>query len=499
MNYTYTTDTILGREQDRPFNAVVNQYAMFNERPSVMFDSNAIHSSPILSEETNPLMLIHPMNPIPTNQHFQHPWNPLHDDYSTHHHVAPSERGIAGFVSKLYQCLQSPESNQKYARWCQHEGKDMFVIDCIPEFTEIVLPRLFKHCKFASFVRQLNIYGFQRDTDARKSKDTKEKESCRWYHPCFKPNRRDLFHMIRRKATRYSRKSKAKASMSEEDPETILNVGFGDDESVEMDQDNMVLIVRDDHTRRSSSISSVNTMLPTLNYSTSQLQPGFSTSSEPPISASPTTSPSLVHHLSLESPSFQSDEDILSSFSPQDFRLQFYQMRQKHEQERKEYEGQLQKAFVQIDEQKLHIQQLEEALGFTKHSVKPTTGGYIDTCPTMPSFQLPQHRMVYSKSIIRPDNFYFQDKNDLLLSSPPLVPSNHPSPAGSWHPHVNYVDYHRNSLDEATNGIVTAGSSTVENMVKADELKSATMAYIDSKEKRGSLDVHPTMGFADYM
>ncbi|KAI8365477.1 HSF-type DNA-binding-domain-containing protein [Choanephora cucurbitarum] len=489
MNYTYTTDTILGREQDRPstFNAVVNQYAMFNERPSVMFDSNAIHSSPILSEENNPLMLIHPMNPIPTNQHFQHPWNPLHDEYPTHvasHHVAPSERGIAGFVSKLYQCLQSPESNQKYARWCQHEGKDMFVIDCIPEFTEIVLPRLFKHCKFASFVRQLNIYGFQRDTDARKSKDTKEKESCRWYHPCFKPNRRDLFHMIRRKATRYSRKSKAKASLSEEDPETILNVGSGDDESVEMDQDNMVLIVRDDHTRRSSSISSVNS---------------FSTSE--PVSA--TTSPNLIHHLSsLASPHFQlqSDEDILNPlFQPQDYRLQYYQMKQKHEQERKEYEGQLQKAFIQIDEQKLHIQQLEEALGFTKHSVKPTTGGYMDTCTTMPSFQLPQHRMVYNKSIIRPDNFYFQDKNDLLLSSPPLVPSNHPSPSGSWHPHVKYVDYHRNSLDEATNGIVTAGSSTADTMVKADELKSATMAYIDSKEKRGSLDVHHTMSFADYM
>ncbi|KAI9492715.1 hypothetical protein BDB00DRAFT_422018 [Zychaea mexicana] len=71
--------------------------------------------------------------------------------------VNHSERGIAGFVSKLYQSLQAPDDGQKYARWCKHDGKDMFIIECIPKFTEVVLPRLFKHCKFASFVRQLNV------------------------------------------------------------------------------------------------------------------------------------------------------------------------------------------------------------------------------------------------------------------------------------------------------------------------------------------------------
>lgn len=66
------------------------------------------------------------------------------------------ERGIAGFVSKLYQytsslfsisdrisnsfpsfffffknrCLQDNE--QSYARWCKHNGIDMFIIDNIP-------------------------------------------------------------------------------------------------------------------------------------------------------------------------------------------------------------------------------------------------------------------------------------------------------------------------------------------------------------------------------
>ncbi|KAG1143828.1 hypothetical protein G6F37_005417 [Rhizopus arrhizus] len=112
-----------------------------------------------------------------------------------------SERGVAGFVSKLYQCLQDKEQN--YVRWCKHKGIDMFVIDCIPEFTEVVLPKLFKHCKFASF-----IYGFQRDTDARKSKDSHGRDRCRWYHTHFRPGQPDLFHLIRRKPPRYSRGKK---------------------------------------------------------------------------------------------------------------------------------------------------------------------------------------------------------------------------------------------------------------------------------------------------
>ncbi|KAI9283181.1 HSF-type DNA-binding-domain-containing protein [Sporodiniella umbellata] len=126
------------------------------------------------------------------------------------------ERSVAGFVAKLYQCLQS--NDQHYVRWCKHNGIDMFVIDCIPEFTQIVLPKLFKHCKFASFVRQLNIYGFQRDTDARKSKDCKGRDRCRWYHTYFKPNRGDLFHLIHRKPPRYSRgKRQKKETDAEED------------------------------------------------------------------------------------------------------------------------------------------------------------------------------------------------------------------------------------------------------------------------------------------
>ncbi|ORZ20218.1 hypothetical protein BCR42DRAFT_203807 [Absidia repens] len=75
------------------------------------------------------------------------------------------------------------------------------------------------------------IYGFQRDTDARKSKDTKDKETCRWHHPYFLPGRRDLFHLIRRKATQNSRRKRIQQVVEEEDPETIVNMDSGDDYS----------------------------------------------------------------------------------------------------------------------------------------------------------------------------------------------------------------------------------------------------------------------------
>lgn len=39
---------------------------------------------------------------------------------------------------------------------------DCFVVKDMNEFTQSVLPRIFKHSNFASFVRQLNKYGFHK-------------------------------------------------------------------------------------------------------------------------------------------------------------------------------------------------------------------------------------------------------------------------------------------------------------------------------------------------
>ena len=39
---------------------------------------------------------------------------------------------------------------------------DCFVIKELDQFTRVVIPRMFKHSNFSSFVRQLNKYGFHK-------------------------------------------------------------------------------------------------------------------------------------------------------------------------------------------------------------------------------------------------------------------------------------------------------------------------------------------------
>ncbi|KAG0958492.1 hypothetical protein G6F60_011423 [Rhizopus arrhizus] len=247
-----------------------------------------------------------------------------------------SQRGIAGFVSKLYQCLQVPENEQKYARWCKHQGRDMFIIECIPEFTEIVLPRLFKHCKFPSFVRQLNIYGFQRDTDARKSKDSKDKESCRWYHPYFRPGRRDLFHLIRRKATRYTRRRKIKQEKEEttvKTAEEVVEEIIGEEDE-EVEEDPETILKMDDDEEDEIVLDSQQPVI--QEYNTDDLKPTTQLSEE------------QQRHMA--------------------FRL--YQERQRYEKVQDYYTEQLKAAHSKIKEQQLLIQRLEAL-------IKPKAENYM--------------------------------------------------------------------------------------------------------------------------
>ena len=55
--------------------------------------------------------------------------------------------------------LEDP-SFQPVVSWGPHG--DCFVVKDMNEFTKSILPRMFKHSNFASFVRQLNKYDFHK-------------------------------------------------------------------------------------------------------------------------------------------------------------------------------------------------------------------------------------------------------------------------------------------------------------------------------------------------
>jgi hypothetical protein len=76
--------------------------------------------------------------------------------------------------------------------WCDHG--ETFVIKDADKFAEVIIPTAFKHSKFASFVRQLNFYGF------RKVRPDAVSQAHWWEfrHPYFKRDEPELIAKIKK-------------------------------------------------------------------------------------------------------------------------------------------------------------------------------------------------------------------------------------------------------------------------------------------------------------
>ncbi|XP_010918529.1 heat stress transcription factor B-4d-like [Elaeis guineensis] len=95
-------------------------------------------------------------------------------------------RSLAPFLSKTYELVEGSEAPHVVS-W-NEEGSG-FVVWLPQEFSQFILPKYFKHCNFASFIRQLNTYGF------------KKSASDRWEfrHEKFQKGRRHLLAEITRR------------------------------------------------------------------------------------------------------------------------------------------------------------------------------------------------------------------------------------------------------------------------------------------------------------
>jgi len=87
---------------------------------------------------------------------------------------------VAPFLIKLFEIVSSPASDYLI---CWSEVGDSFRIIDRTKFAQDVLPLYFKHDNLRSFIRQLNIYGFQRVPNASGRDRTME-----FHHPMFTRN-----------------------------------------------------------------------------------------------------------------------------------------------------------------------------------------------------------------------------------------------------------------------------------------------------------------------
>lgn len=107
-----------------------------------------------------------------------------------------------------YVCTSFLDSNNtSLIRWSD-DGRSFIVLD-EDEFARTLIPELFKHNNYASFVRQLNMYGFHKtvnitDGSLRQSEKARKgvKPPSMYSHPYFRQNRPDLLWLIQKPSSK---------------------------------------------------------------------------------------------------------------------------------------------------------------------------------------------------------------------------------------------------------------------------------------------------------
>ncbi|CAD8187485.1 unnamed protein product [Paramecium pentaurelia] len=101
-----------------------------------------------------------------------------------------NEDSIPAFLLKTYEIIENPQNNEIIS-W--NEEGTAFIVKKVNEFSNIILPKSFKHSNFASFVRQLNMYDFHKTRH-----DNNENE---FKHNLFQKGKKHFLSQIKRKTS----------------------------------------------------------------------------------------------------------------------------------------------------------------------------------------------------------------------------------------------------------------------------------------------------------
>ncbi|XP_043073762.1 heat shock factor protein 1 isoform X2 [Puntigrus tetrazona] len=124
-----------------------------------------------------------------------------------YHSVGPggvmvSGSNVPAFLTKLWTLVEDPDTDPLIC-WSPN-GNSFHVFDQ-GRFSKEVLPKYFKHNNMASFVRQLNMYGFRKVVHIEQGGLVKpEKDDTEFQHPYFIRGQEHLLENIKRKVTTVS-------------------------------------------------------------------------------------------------------------------------------------------------------------------------------------------------------------------------------------------------------------------------------------------------------
>lgn len=122
--------------------------------------------------------------------------------------------------------------NTELIRWS--DRGDSFVVLDEDEFAKTLIPELFKHNNYASFVRQLNMYGFHKrvglSDNSMKASERKNKSPSEYYNPYFKRGHPNLLWLINKPKGGIGKKAQKTKIKDERD---LMMDGESDEENIE--------------------------------------------------------------------------------------------------------------------------------------------------------------------------------------------------------------------------------------------------------------------------
>ena len=122
--------------------------------------------------------------------------------------------------------------NTDLIRWS--DSGDSFIVLDEDEFAKTLIPELFKHNNYASFVRQLNMYGFHKKVglsdNSMRASERKNKNPSEYSNPYFKRSRPNLLWLIH-KPKNPPGKAPAKGRNKQDDFDEEVDETFGRDNS----------------------------------------------------------------------------------------------------------------------------------------------------------------------------------------------------------------------------------------------------------------------------